>query len=114
MAQHTDLQQHQVPAPAALGVLARIFWMGAGNFALALVAMLIAQSTALSGLDLLFWMIVGALLAVRYVDITRLGGTTAEGAPASTRDWYRYAVYLLLAAGVLWALAHTLLRGAVS
>jgi hypothetical protein len=39
-----------------------------------------------------------------------LGGTTAAGEPASLRDGYRYAGWLLLLALGVWIVAHAVAR----
>ena len=101
--QHTD--QPATPT-GALGLVARVFWMAFGNAALFLLAVSIAQRGAVSYLDVGFWTLAAALLLVRYIDITRLGGLTADGQPASLGHWWRYAAWLLAASAVLWALAH--------
>jgi hypothetical protein len=95
------------PRSSGLGTLARIYWMLAGNAALGLVAALIAtSSSALSWLDLAYWAIVSSLVAVRYADVTVLGGTTADGAPATRAHWRRYAAALSIACAAVWAAAH--------
>lgn len=100
-------QEPPQPAPTSvLGVIFRLTWMAYGNLALALLTVLIAQAGALSALDVAFWGVVGVLVSVRYIDVTRLGGLTAEGEPASLRHWCWYTGYLLGASAVLWAFAH--------
>ena len=89
-----------------LGLLLRITWMGIGNVALVLLALSILEQGRFSMFDALFWSAVGALVAVRFVDITRFGGLTTENAPADLRDWRRYATLLLLAAAGIWGVAH--------
>ena len=92
-----------------LPVVVRLLWLVVGNGALLLLSILIAQERTFSALDLAFWGSVVALILVRYIDITRLGGLTKDGEPASLRDWRRYILFLLLGAGALWGLAHALL-----
>ena len=65
-----------------------------------------AEGGAFSVLDIIFAGLVGVLLLVRFVDITRLNGLTAEGEPASLAHWRRYAAMLLVASTLLWLLAH--------
>ncbi len=76
--------------------------MAYGNLALPLLAVLIVQAGSLSTLDAVFWGIVGTPVWVRYIDVTRFGGLTAEGEPASLRDWHRYTGYLVGASSLLW------------
>lgn len=102
------------PPSGGLSLLARIYWIIAGNGALAILAAKIAiSSEALSWLDLAYWAVVSSLVAVRYVDVTALGGTTADGAPATRAHWRRYAAVLVIVCVTVWAVAHapTLLRG---
>lgn len=106
MSKHA-VRESQDTAPAGCaGLIARITWMMAGNAALAVIAVLILQAGSPSALDVFFWGVVVALLAVRYVDVTRLGGLTADGEPASIGHWRRYALYLVGATAALWTLAH--------
>lgn len=98
----------QPGAKASLaGSVARVYWMLAGNAALSLLAIGIVQHgrerTWVT--DAAFWATFASLLLVRYVDITRLRGTTASGEPASIGDWYRYAGGLLLLSLTVWILA---------
>ena len=101
-------------APAEqMGCLAgvvRIIWFMVGNAALLLLAVLITEQKAFSRLDVAFWMTVAALILLRYIDITRLNGLTADGEPASLKHWRRYVLLLLLIAGCLWVLAHGVSR----
>lgn len=104
---HNAKQELPQPVPSSiLGVIFRLTWMAYGNLALVLLAILIAQAGALSALDVAFWGAAGVLVWVRYIDVTRLDGLTAEGEPASLRHWRRYTGYLLGASAALWALAH--------
>jgi hypothetical protein len=82
--------------------------MFAGNIALAVCAVLIAAPREgwLSGADAAFWAVAAGVAAVRYLDISRLGGQTATGAPASPAHWRRYAWALAAVAAGLWLLAH--------
>lgn len=93
-----------------LGLLVRLVWMFFGNAALVLIAVHIAQRGSFSALDGVFWGVVVAMIGLRFLDVTRLGGLTAEGAPASMRDWQRYAAYTLVAALLLYGLAHGVAR----
>jgi hypothetical protein len=95
-----------------VGTLARIYWMLAGNGILCLTALAIAQQRRERAwtADAIFWMVVASLVIVRYLDIAQLGGTTAAGEPASLRDGYRYAGWLLLLALGVWIVAHAVAR----
>ncbi len=92
------------------GCLTRLSWMLFGNIALIASAISIAKHKGgfLSYADLVFWIIVGALIWVRYIDITKMGGLTASEKPASLADWRRYIQYLGIFALVLWGVVHTI------
>jgi hypothetical protein len=97
-------------SPPFLGAVARLYWMLLGNAVLALIAFRIAQPgperTWIT--DVAFWTVAASLVLVRYLDIVRLGGTTASGEPASSRDWRGYSWRLLLIALAVWIVAHAL------
>jgi hypothetical protein len=84
--------------------------MGFGNLALTLTAILIIQRRSFSAMDAAYWVVVAALLAARYVDITRFAGRTLEGEPAMMMHFRRYALRLLLIAAALWAGVHGFAR----
>jgi hypothetical protein len=92
------------------GCLLRLSWMLGGNLAVLLIAVAIAQGggTFFSFADAFFWLVVLAMVGIRYVDITRMKGLTAGGKPATLADWKRYVVILLAASLGLWGLAHGL------
>lgn len=58
--------------------------------------------------DVLFWSNVAALLVLRYVDITRFGGRTAEGEPATRRDFVRYAAGVTGFSAAFWTLSQSM------
>ena len=89
------------------GCLLRFFWLVLGNLTLVIVAgRTLASSGAVYHLDLIYWSVVGLILAARFADIRYFQGATGEGRPASMTDWRRHAVYLLLVAGTAWGLIH--------
>jgi hypothetical protein len=107
------LSSHEPPAAAAtqesapgLGVALRLVWMGLGNLLLAAAAILIMQHPGYSASDVLFWSTVLGLVLVRWLDISRYGGTTADYRPATPRDLRRYAVGLVAVAALAWVGAH--------
>jgi hypothetical protein len=57
--------------------------------------------------DALFWTIVTAVVALRYVDVTRLHGRTADGEPATPRHVLRHAVGLIALSAVLWTIVQS-------
>lgn len=63
------------------GCLVRLGWMMIGNVALVLLAaaILMEPRWSLTLKDALFWAVAVAVIALRYLDVTRLGGCTADG-----------------------------------
>lgn len=91
------------------GCLTRLCWMMLGNAALVFVGVAIAWKRAgiPSWADAVFWAIVVGLIVVRYLDISRFGGQTADGRETATmRHWRRYALLLVGASVILWGVAH--------
>lgn len=88
------------------GLILRLIWLLGGNAALVLLGAAIWQKKAFSVLDLAFWAIVGALVLIRYIDITRFKGLTSNSEPATLGHWRRYTVKLVVLAGLFWGLAH--------
>ena len=91
------------------GCLVRLAWMLLSNIVLALSALSILKHTALFSLaDVVFWCTVVVALWLRYIDISRLGGQTASGKPATLAHWRRYAVLLSGLAFALWIVVHAI------
>jgi hypothetical protein len=90
-----------------LGSVARIYWMLLGYGILGLIGATIAKSGPLLSLrDVGYWAVAVSIVAVRYVDVAYLHGTTAEGEPSTIVHWRRYAVVLMLVAIAVWGAAH--------
>ncbi|MFA5865702.1 MAG: hypothetical protein WC975_13595 [Phycisphaerae bacterium] len=105
----------QMPTPNVIspqttesGCLIRLCWMLFGNIAILVSARLIAfhKGSFLSTADFVFWGIILAMIALRYVDITKMGGLTASGQVASITHWKRYTLILGLVALLVWGIAH--------
>lgn len=97
------------PASAPLtGCVLRLFWMGLGNFALVICAVLAARRPAPSLLDGIYALIVVSLIIARYVDISRYRGETVDGDPASMSHWRRYVLALVPTAAAIWLFARFL------
>jgi len=86
-------------------VLVRLVWMMFGNVALVVCAGLIVKRTAPMVMDAAFFGVAASLVLVRYIDIARLHGLTAEAKPATLGDWWRYSAKLAAFSLGLWALA---------
>ena len=96
--------EYQSPA----GCLPRLFWMGLGNIALVMAALLVNKSAGWSIADVAFWLTVGLLICARYIDIVRYQGMTVEGEPATTAHFRRYALMLVPVSAVVWSVARLL------
>lgn len=94
-----------------LGVIVRLSWMAVGPALLFFLLFRIAEAGRATAHDVLYWAVAVGLIVLRRVDITRLGGQTANGDPACLLDWRRYALGMGVAALGLWGFAHTLLAG---
>ncbi|MEN6310100.1 MAG: hypothetical protein ABFD80_01020 [Acidobacteriota bacterium] len=103
-----SVQNPQPPAesksgPGCLGTLMRLAWIF-GAFSLIFCAMFIIQHKGAVA-DLLMLLLALGLILVRFVDIKYLKGETADNKPATLKDWRRYALKVLAATGLLYALA---------
>lgn len=90
------------------GCLPRIVWLGVGNIALILAALMIYKSAGWTIADLVFGIVVAVLIGTRYVDIVRYRGTTADGQPATMTHFRRYVIALLGTAMALWVMMRAL------
>jgi hypothetical protein len=94
---------------SAAGVMARLWWMLAGNAVLGFCAVFIFhyRDGWFHTADAVFWITAASLVLVRYLDVRFLNGLTGAGAPATIRHWVRYTGVLILCSVVLWGIAHT-------
>ncbi len=100
------------PEPAGcLGVIVRMSWMAIGPALLFFLVFRIAEAGRATVHDVLLWAVAVGLVVLRRIDITRLGGQTANGDPAGLADWRRYALGVGVMTAGLWGFAHTLLAG---
>ena len=88
------------------GCLLRLFWMAFGNLALLALAAVIFERKAFSIFDVIYWLLVIALAAARYIDIRRFNGLTIDGEPATTIHLRLYLIKLIILAAVLWSVVH--------
>lgn len=116
MAKRTENQSspaehgQQVTYDNPQGCLLRLFWMAIANVGLLVLILSISSQSGFTLLDGLYWVIVAAGVGARYVDISRFGGLTVDGTPASMTHFRRYAVRLFLVALGLWIGTHGLQR----
>lgn len=96
--------------PGAKGCFVRLGWMLGGSAALFALTLGILREPAwtFTVKDALFWGAVAATLGLRWLDVTKLGGRTTAGAPATPSDLRRYAAGLAGVSAVLWTLAQSL------
>ncbi len=105
------MQSESSDRDRAGGCLARLFWLGVGNFILVLSAIGIGQRQngfSLGWLDVVLWATAFGLIAVRYADIAFFQGQTADSRPATMSDWRRYALTVLAVSLALWLGAHAI------
>jgi hypothetical protein len=91
------------------GCFIRMLWMGIGNLVVVLVAIGIFQNHAGFGFtsrDVIYWIVVFGLLAIRYVDIRFFNGKTSDNQPATLAHWVRYTAEVLAISLVLWLVMH--------
>src|SRR5512140_2058006 len=90
-----------------LSIIVRLTWIF-GVSLLVFGTIFIIQGNNPGLADAIFWLITVGLILARYVDIRYLKGETADNKPATLKHWRRYAVILLIAAGLLYLLAKIL------
>ena len=117
MANPPSVQEKTATRAEGLGCFVRLLWMGAGNIALLYLFLMLARRPAgeafLSWIDGAFWGLVIALVVIRYLDITKLGGLTVSNDKATTGTWWRYSLLLGVVAGAVWGAGHLLSHFAV-
>ena len=99
----------EIPAEQQMGCLslvARMAWLVFGNLILIACALYLTQDPGVSIMDGVYFAVAAGLIVVRYLDVTRFDGRTADGDPATVADWRRYALTLTAVAGAGWGLAH--------
>jgi hypothetical protein len=106
-------KQNNQPAEkydSMLGLLARLFWMLAGNAILFFLTIFIImnQGKMFNAADVVFGITVAVLALTRYIDIKLLGGQTVTDKPASMANWRKYTTFLLIGSAVVWGLSHAI------
>ena len=92
-----------------LPALVRLVWIF-GGILLLYAALFVAQRKGGLLADLGLFALALALILVRFIDIKYLKGETMDNKPAGPREWRRYALIMMIAAGLLYALAKILSR----
>jgi hypothetical protein len=100
--------QHDLEHPAA-GGFARLYWMMLGNVAVLMTALAIARmpTWTIGWRDVLYALFVVGLVAVRWFDVTKLEGRTADGAPATLSDWRRFSMVVAALGAAAWIYAQS-------
>ena len=109
---HPAPEQSEEEEKPNIGCFFRLIWQLFGNLALPFCAIEITQHNdgLFSTVDTLYWGIVAAILAARFVDILFFKGTTGSNEPATLRHLAIHAGVLLPVALGVWLLAHFLGR----
>ncbi len=87
-----------------LPALVRLTWIF-GGITIVYCALFIAQGKGSVGADLILAVLTLGIILVRYIDIRYLKGETRDNQPATMKHWRRYALMMLIASGILYALA---------
>lgn len=92
-----------------LGCVVWMGWLVVGNLVLLGIALTLMRKGhwTLGFLDVVYFGVMALTLCLRYVDLTRFGGRTADGAPAPPGLFPRYAARFAGTWVALWALAHS-------
>jgi hypothetical protein len=102
------LTHDSTPAPRTESVFLRIVWMMALPAILLCVFLLADQEKWTFGMyDFVLALLVFAAIGARAVDALYLGGTTAQGEPATRKHVVAYATRLLAITAVSWVFAQS-------
>jgi len=95
-------------ASSLMALLLRVTWTMIGNAVVFFAAahIVIDKPGKLSHVDIIYWAGAVALVVARLVDITRYGGKTTEGEPATLAHGIRYSVIVGITAAVVWLAVH--------
>lgn len=106
-ATHTRDMSTVAPAESFLPALLRAFWMLLGNGVVLVVGLMIARLPpwTLGWRDALFVACVASLVASRWIDANRYGGTSADGVPMTRPILLRWTMTVLALSAGLWFVA---------
>ena len=92
-----------------LSAFVRFGWIAIGFVALVMMTLSIANHPEwrFGWRDAVFWGVALGTGILRYIDVMRLGGETANGEPATPRDLRNYLLGLSVIATATWCLAHS-------
>lgn len=100
------MTDQETAATPLAGCLVRLFWMVGGLIALFFLSLSIVGNRGFSVYDPAFAAIAVAMILVRFLDVRFLKGETADGNPATLRDWRRYAVGVAVCSFGCWLVLH--------
>lgn len=106
-----QIEQQSPPEASGFSLgLARVFWTILGPlFLLGILIQNLANPGGwLSGWDLAVALVVAAMIGCRWLEQRSGKATTAYGDPSTPKHFRRYALALIVLAGVGWALANIL------
>jgi hypothetical protein len=95
-------------SPALSAIFGRLIWMLVGPMALVLMTFAIVSEGGgwLTGFDISFFLILGAMFLGRWLEFRGGRPQKATGEPATQRDFRRYVLTAAIAAPVVWVLAN--------
>lgn len=110
---HRSNESSSEPQQHASGCLVRFYWMIGGYLIAVLCGVsIINHHGDFSLVDIIYWLAIIGVLAARWVDVKKLGGTRADGQAATMRDWSIHAAVTVVAAVIGWVIIHFVrLRG---
>lgn len=93
------------------GCLLRMYWLAVGYVIAAFLTILIIEQEGdfYTVKDILYWLAVASIILARYADVQFMNGQTAEGAPATIKNWERHSAILGSVAVFVWLACHLFL-----
>lgn len=86
-----------------VSLLVRLYWMLFGVIpVVAFTSQILAAGKTFGWADVRYGGALLAMIAARWIDLSRFGGTRADGSPATRNDLIRYAVIVLVAGSLTW------------
>jgi len=92
-------------ADSNASTLLRLGWMLIGNAVIAVLACVIwiGPAWTLTFKDALYWIAAAGTVLLRWLDVFRHHGQTADGQPATPRHFRRYAIGFGCIVAAIWA-----------
>ena len=107
MPQDLPDQEHQYNTNV-LSVLVRIYWFALGYFftLYSVNRILSFKAQFFSSGDILYWLSIIIIIGIRFIDVKFFHGDTAEGIPATIKDFFIYSGMLIVISLVVWLGIH--------